>query len=130
MIKLHGVEVKVGDMVWSLFSGWAEVGKIDESSAYQIQLNGCSFNTDGMYQDDDSFPALFWNEISPEAIEAAKQKPKDPVYAYQWLRVNMNGDEFEITGHFVNQSDLAACLPIGWKLHSRIEESKRLVSHE
>jgi hypothetical protein len=116
MIKLHGLEVKVGDRVWSIGQGWLEIHSDLTSHGRTVSISELSATND-----------IFWQPISPEAIEAAKRKPKEPEYEWQWLYFDVIEERFITTQYY--QENITPNVVRKESL-SRIEESKRLVSHE
>lgn len=67
---------RIGDKVWSLWSGWGEVIEIERSESYPIYVsfpNGEyeSFTLDGLFSEDDIQQTLFWDEVKI----VAPQKP-------------------------------------------------------
>jgi hypothetical protein len=62
MTTLHGFEVKVGDKVFDIRHGWAEVIQLRDGALYEIVTNNSSYTDDGKYSSDDELPTLFWRE--------------------------------------------------------------------
>lgn len=118
-VTLHGYPVKVGDMVWNFKRlCWLEViddnkdGNRDQISKRLIQFY---------------VETLFWQPIDPDAIEAAKVKPKPVEYEWQWLYKEENG-LWETTAFYHLESEmLRNCNRSYRTLFTRIEESKREV---
>lgn len=68
---------KVGDKVWSLWSGWGEIRETSRSKGYPIYVrfqNGIyeSFTLGGFISEDDITQSLFWDEV----VIDAPVKPK------------------------------------------------------
>jgi hypothetical protein len=116
-VTLHGQPVKVGDKVWHILYGYGTVNKT-EGVLYTINV---SYDKCGEWS---SLSYLFWQPISPEAIEAAKVKPKEPEYEYQWVFFNVMKHRFETTDYFSSGITPNVVKP---ESLIRIEESKREV---
>lgn len=126
-VTLHGYPVKVGDRVWSLSmpcgNGWGWVASINDSE-FPIAVK---FGDGNVYYYDINSPIIFWQPIDPDAIEAAKVKPKPVEYEWQWLYKAENG-LWETTAFYHLESEmLRNCNRSYRTLFKRIEESKREV---
>ena len=123
-VMLHGYPVKVGDRVWSFTCGELVVTEIDSRVNYPIITTCGSYNIDGaLYVGE---PArIFWKPIDPAAFEAAKVKPKEPEYEWQWLYRDKSGRIKVTACHYMNK-DYAhdAIKDLGEVLYP-VEESKR-----
>ena len=54
-------DVKVGDFIWTIQSGWIEVIGIDDETVYPIKTVGSVYTRKGLYSFDDKYPSAFIN---------------------------------------------------------------------
>ena len=112
-VMLHGYPVKVGDKVWHFVDGWIEVEKLDndavlgkDSSWYHVL-------------------SLFWQPIDPAAIKAAKVKPKEPVYEWQWIFRHRSGVIHLTSCHYKSKDHAQQAMIALGEVLCAVEESKR-----
>jgi hypothetical protein len=123
-VTLHGQPVNVGDKVWSVIWGEGCVSRADvDDICVKFEWDKFSYHENGQGRDS-NFVTLYWQPISPEAIEAAKVKPKEPEYEYQWVFFNVMKHRFETTDYFSSGITPNVVKP---ESLIRIEESKREV---
>jgi hypothetical protein len=119
-VTLHGQPVNVGDKVWSIEFGACEVKEVGDCYFHFTSPNHKTIFISGCHHPN----TIFWQPISPEAIEAAKVKPKEPEYEYQWVFFNVMKHRFETTDYFSSGITPNVVKP---ESLIRIEESKREV---
>lgn len=141
-VLLHGQPVKVGDKVWDVEHGYGEVESLEDCIMVVFKLFGVrvasayyfgnGYYVSSKHEYGTKFCRLFFQPIDPAAIEAAKIKPKEPEYEYQWIyeSTQTNGSaNFGTTGFFKDaqlaDNHLTRCLPSFVRILNRIEESKR-----
>jgi predicted SAM-dependent methyltransferase len=107
MTTLHGKEVKVGDLVWDILTGWNKVTNIED---YTIETKNTSYTSVGFSFKEQRFQHLFWQsfEIPAHAFE----KPKVKVKKYQVL-FEINGSYFTTANwrgnnYFASKEDFEA----------------------
>lgn len=126
-------EFKVGDKVCDPVRGLnGVVNSVSEPGYYPVKVDfECgdddAYTSDGKVYDANLLPSLFLGHMEPGTGKVTFTPKKEPVYEWQWLKVFDSSGIFDTTGHFESEEELSACIPIGWKIHSRIEESKREV---
>lgn len=122
-VTLHGQPVNVGDKVWSIEFGACEVKEVGD-----CYFHFTSPNNKTIFISDCHHPnTIFWKEISPEAIEAAKVKPKEPEYEWQFVYCEASEKLWKITPYFKNLEEAKEWTCLKFLNMRRVEESKREV---
>ena len=126
MTTLHGKEINIGDEVWDSIFGWATVVEICEASIYQIETTINIYTREGLLENYNKYPQLFWQEF--EIPAHAFEKPKSKVKKYQVL-FEGNGNYFT-TGtwreknYLTNRKEFDKANNKGFKFISLIIESE------
>jgi hypothetical protein len=91
MVTLHGIEVKVGDKVWDMFTGWTEVKDLLPNSKYSICTRITNYTSTGRVLSEHKSPTLFWNEFEIPKEAFIKPLPKLAVdtKVIVWLNDNI-----------------------------------------
>ncbi len=116
MITLHGEEVKVGDKVWHVLTGWGEVVDLVEGDTCQpicVRWGESYesydwFTEDGKFHEKDRAPMLFWQPIEFEI----PKKPKPREKAWQWICLGDVSNSYWITPtHYTEGEEVLEFFP-------------------
>jgi hypothetical protein len=104
-IIFEGREVKVGDRMWSVVSGWGVVSDLNSEKEHKIKLKHdddlhSTYTAEGLYISDRGVRCLFWDEVK---IDPPKPKTK----RWCWARKTKGGETI-ITPHLSHSGFLEA----------------------